>query len=118
MERSTKFIYIGFMTALMTLALMAGLVLVKPAYAVTAAEKQAEAQAALTELNSRQQTLDQASEEYFNSLLAYQQAVEARDSAQTRVDEITSEIADIQEVGIHQSAQRPTMPHRDADARQ
>ena len=96
MERSTKFIYIGFMTALMTLALMAGLVLVKPAYAVTAAEKQAEAQAALTELNSMQQTLDQASEEYFNSLLAYQQAVEARDSAQTRVDEITSEIADIQ----------------------
>lgn len=68
-----------------------------PAYAVTAAEKEAEAQAALNELNAMQETLTQASNRYFEALGEYAAAVEKRDAAQARIDEITAEIEDIQD---------------------
>lgn len=68
-----------------------------PAYAVTAAEKEAEAQAALNELNAMQETLTQASNRYFEALGEYASAVEKRDAAQKRIDEISAEIADIQD---------------------
>ena len=75
---------------------LAGALYTQPAYAVSAAEKQAEAQAALDELASMQVTLDEASERYFACLQEYQQACEARDAAQAEVDELTAEIGEIQ----------------------
>lgn len=69
---------------------------VTPAHAVTAAEKEAEAEAALQQLNSMQETLDKASEEYIHALQEYQEACDARDATQARIDEITDEIAEIQ----------------------
>ena len=68
----------------------------QPAYAVSAAELQAEAQAALDELNAMQATLDEASARYYACLEEYQQAVTARDAAQAEVDELTAEIGSIQ----------------------
>lgn len=66
------------------------------AYAVSAAEKAAEAQDALAQLSAMQLTLDDASQRYFASLSEYQAAVEQRDAAQARVNELTEEISDIQ----------------------
>lgn len=68
-----------------------------PAYGVTAAEKAAEAESALNQLTAMQQTLDEASANYYQSLTDYQQAIEARDASQARIDEISAEIASIQE---------------------
>ena len=70
---------------------------VAPAFAVTAAEKAAEAEGALNQLTAMQQTLDEASNTYYQSLTDYQQAVEARDASQARIDEISDEIASIQD---------------------
>ena len=97
MERSITFKHVGIMASAAALALALGAGAAQPAYAVSAAEKQAEAQVALTELSAMQETLDKASQDYFDALMAYQTAVKARDDAQTRVDEITGEIADIQD---------------------
>ena len=66
------------------------------AHAVTAAEVEAEAQAALTQLNAMQATLDEASNEYLTALTEYQQAYDAMNETQARIDEITEEINDIQ----------------------
>lgn len=66
------------------------------AEAVTAAEKEAEAQQALTELNAMQETLDQASQRYYQSLADYEEAVEQRDAAEQRVEELNADIAEIQ----------------------
>ena len=67
-----------------------------PAYAVTAAEKAAEAEAALTQLYAMQDTLEQKSAEYYQSLIDYQQATEKVEATQARIGELTGEIADIQ----------------------
>lgn len=86
---------IGGLVAATAIAL-AGTLYVQPAYAVSAAEVQAEAQATLDQLAAMQVTLDEASERYFASLQEYQQACEARDAAQAEVDKLTGEISDIQ----------------------
>lgn len=67
-----------------------------PAFGVTAAQKAAEAESALNQLNAMQQTLDEASASYFQSLTEYQQAIEARDASQERIEEISKEIEGIQ----------------------
>jgi len=66
------------------------------AHAVTAAEKAAEAESALTQLYAMQETLEQKSAEYFQSLIDYQAAIEKRDAAQARIDELNAEIRKIQ----------------------
>ncbi len=69
---------------------------VAPAFGVTAAEKEAEAEAALTQLNALQETLDQASNTYLKSLQDYEAACRERDAAQTRINELTDEISEVQ----------------------
>ena len=78
--------------------MLAGVLALQPqqAYAVSAAEKAAEAQAALDQLASMQVTLDQASQRYFACLDEYQKAVADRDAAQAEVNELTDEIGVIQ----------------------
>lgn len=68
----------------------------QPAYAVTAAEKEAEAQEALNELYAMQETLEKASAKYYQSLVEYQQAVERRDIAQINLDDITEKLKNVQ----------------------
>ena len=95
MERSFAKTSCGIVAALVA-ALMAMSLFASPAYAVTAAEKEAEAEAALKQLHSMQETLQQTSSEYYQSLAEYQDAVTMRDIAQARIDEITKEISSIQ----------------------
>ena len=52
------------------------------AYGVTAAEKAAEAEEALTQLYAMQDTLEETSQKYYQSLMEYQQATERCDAAQ------------------------------------
>lgn len=66
------------------------------AYGVTAAEKEAEAEAALNQLYTMQATLDEASNAYLQALTEYQQAVDAQTITQKRINEITDEIGVIQ----------------------
>ncbi len=83
--------------AVLTAALACSVALpVQPALAVTAAEKEAEAQSALVQLNAMQETLNQASANYYQCLFDYQSAVTARDAAEKRVNELTAEISEIQ----------------------
>lgn len=72
------------------------LIPVAPAHAITAAEKEAEAQSALTQLYSMQETLEQKSQAYYQSLADYQKAVEVRDQTSARIDELNGEIDKIQ----------------------
>ena len=74
----------------------ASLLATSPAYAVTAAEKEAEAQEALNQLYAMQETLEQTSAQYYQSLAEYQDAVTLRDQAKKRVKKISNEINDIQ----------------------
>ncbi|WP_346686166.1 coiled-coil domain-containing protein [Enteroscipio rubneri] len=67
------------------------------AHAVTAAEKQAEAEAALASLNAMQEQLDQASADYGQALSEQQEAEDSRDAAQTRIDELNGQISEMQE---------------------
>ncbi|NHM14852.1 coiled-coil domain-containing protein [Xiamenia xianingshaonis] len=66
------------------------------AFAVTSAEKQAEAQAVLASLNTMQAQLDQASNDHYLAVEAQQQAEADAQAAQTRIDEASAEIADLQ----------------------
>ena len=83
--------------AIVAIFALAGTFNTQPAYAVSAAELQAEAQAVLDQLASMQVTLDEASERYFACLQEYQAAVEKRDAAQAEVDKLTTEIGEIQD---------------------
>ncbi len=88
----------GFAAFAVSATLACGCLLpVTPAHAVTAAEKAAEAESALTQLSSMQQTLDEASNNYYQALYAYQEAVETRDATSARIDEISDEISEIQD---------------------
>ena len=79
-------------------ALCASLCITVPsAYAVTAAEKQAEAEEALANLNAMQETLDRLSAEYGEAIAAQEAAEQARDAAKARIDEISAEIDYLQE---------------------
>lgn len=62
----------------------------------TAADKQAEAQTALVTLNSLQDNLNQASNDYVEALADVDAAQAGMEDAQTRIDELNAEIADLQ----------------------
>lgn len=66
-----------------------------PAYAVTAAEKQAEAEEALANLNAMQETLDRLSNEYGEAVMAQEKAEKKRDAAEKRIGEINVELGDL-----------------------
>ncbi|MEC4184597.1 NlpC/P60 family protein [Adlercreutzia sp. R21] len=67
------------------------------AHAVTAAEKQAEASAALEKLNALNEQFDHATETY-NAALMDQEAAQSRmDEAQTRIDEASARIGVLQD---------------------
>ena len=67
------------------------------AHAVTAAEKQAEAAAALEKLNAMQEKLDQASDNYYIALREQEEAQARMDEAQGRIDEATARIGELQD---------------------
>lgn len=69
----------------------------KSALAVTAAEKQAEAEEALANLNAMQETLDRLSAEYGEALAAQEAAEASRDAAEQRINELNVQITDIQD---------------------
>lgn len=86
--------------AFMALVLALGLALVPatPAFAEpTAAEKQAEADAAKEKLESMQQKLDEASNNYYNALDEQKAAEQKVEEAQKKVDEKTAEMEGYQE---------------------
>jgi cell wall-associated NlpC family hydrolase len=66
------------------------------AFATTAAEKQAEAEAALDKLNTLQQKLDVASADYGTALAQQQEAQYKMDEAQGKIDDANAQIADLQ----------------------
>ena len=77
--------------------LACGLMVPQAAFAEPdSASKQAEAQAVLASLNSMQQQLDQASANYGEALAEQEAAQQSADEAQTRIDQINVEIADVQ----------------------
>ena len=96
MEQSHFKLYRGTFAACVLALFVSALLCVPQAFAVTAAEKEAEAQEALTELHALKETLEQTSSEYYQSLAEYQDAVNLRDAAQKRVESIGTEIAGIQ----------------------
>lgn len=63
----------------------------------TSAEKTAEAQAALSTLNSMQQTLDEASANYGKALEEHDAAVAAQEECQQKIDSATEEISQLQD---------------------
>ncbi|MDR2492012.1 MAG: C40 family peptidase [Coriobacteriales bacterium] len=67
------------------------------AFAVTSAEKQAEADATATKLNEWQDELDRASDSYFAALAAHEDALVKMDEAQGRIDAAQSVISYTQE---------------------
>lgn len=62
----------------------------------TAAEKQAEADAALAQLNAMQSSLDNAETNYHDALAEQQAAQEKMAEAQTKIDEASEEISSLQ----------------------
>lgn len=81
-------------------ALLAATLLVPASSAMadpTAAEKQAEAEAKLTELNNMQEQLDQASNDYYQAVEEQQNAEKRVAKAQEKVEAKTKEIAGYQE---------------------
>lgn len=95
MHNSKAFARGAFATFALVIVMVA-LVCVPQAFAVTAAEKEAEAEEALTQLHALQETLEQTSAQYYQSLAEYQDAVNLRDAAQKRVESIGVEISGIQ----------------------
>ena len=98
MECSSRLRFAGGLAAAIMAALLACACMLPaaPAYAVTAAEKEAQAQEALNQLSAMQATLEQASGKYYSSLAEYQAAKDKCDAAQKRIGEISKEIATIQ----------------------
>ena len=66
------------------------------AHAVTAAEKQAEADAALTSLNAMEEKLDEAEANYHTAVSEQEDAQAKMDEAQKRIDEVNGQITDLQ----------------------
>ena len=62
----------------------------------TAADKQAEAERVLANLNAMQQTLDSLSDDYGEALAAQEEAEKNRDAAEARLTEINGKIDDVQ----------------------
>lgn len=84
-------------SAVLIAILCMSLVVPNLAYAdPTAADKQAEADAALEQLNAMQINLNKASDDYFTALEEQEQAQARMDEAQARIDTISVEIATVQ----------------------
>ncbi len=64
------------------------------AHAATAAEKQAEADAALASLNAMEEKLDEAEVNYHTAVSEQEAAQAKMDEAQARIDEVSNQIAD------------------------
>lgn len=88
-----------FITCGLATAAGAGLLSANPlqAYAVTSAEKQAEAAATYDRLQAMEEKLDQASNDYFTALSEQEAAQAKMDEAQEKIDEANVQIADLQE---------------------
>lgn len=99
MQQQTRGMHGASVAARSLLATVLAVTLMAPvtAFADTAAEKQAEAQAALASVNALQEELDKASIAYDEALLAQSDAEAKRDAAQQRLDEVSAQIADLQE---------------------
>lgn len=67
------------------------------AYGVTAAEKQAEAEAALASLNTMESKLDEAEANYHTAVSEQEEAQNKMDEAQARIDEVNVQLADLQD---------------------
>lgn len=85
------------LSALCGTVLVAALSVPATAIASPASEAQAEAEAALASLNSMQQELDRASNDYYAALDEQAQAEQRADEAQVRIDEASGEIAGLQD---------------------
>ena len=70
--------------------------LVPSAHAVTAAEKQAEAEEALANLTAMQESLDRLSNDYGEAVMAQEKAEKKRDKAEARIGEINKEMEEVQ----------------------
>lgn len=83
---------------ILTCALM-GILMVLPqqAHAVTAAEKQAEADAAQAELSQWQVQLDQASDAYYEANTAHDEAIQKMNEAQAQIDAAEAKKATLQD---------------------
>lgn len=88
-------IAVGAVSAVFAASLMVPAI-PQTAYADTAAEKQAEAQETLAQLNAMQESLDKASAAYGDALMAQQEAETNRDQASERIDEINDQISGLQ----------------------
>jgi cell wall-associated NlpC family hydrolase len=91
-----RLIAAGLACILCALAVAASAFLPNNAFAVTAAEKQAEAEEALQRLNAMQDELDRLSAEYGEAMMAKEAAEKERDAAYARVEEIQVEIEALQ----------------------
>lgn len=67
------------------------------AYGVTAAEKQAEAEAALASLNTMEEKLDEAEANYHTAVSEQEEAQNKMDEAQARIDEVNVQLSDLQD---------------------
>jgi peptidoglycan DL-endopeptidase CwlO len=83
--------------AAVTAAMVCGFVAVEPAHADTAAEIQAQADAAQQELSAMEEMANGYYSDYIQSLADYETASTGRDNAKSEVDSINGEISDIQD---------------------
>lgn len=99
---SRRSFLVGGATAAVTLASASTLAFPQSeAYAVTAAQKQAEAQEALKKLDSMQEQLDIASADYYTAIDEQQAAQNRMDEAQVKIDETQARIEEVQEqIGV------------------
>lgn len=102
----------SFFSVCMAVVLAAGLSIpVSTASAVTAQEKQAEADAALVKLNAYQAELEEASANYENAHTEQLEAEQKAEEAQTKIDEETEKITSYQ----GQLAERARSMYRSGD---
>lgn len=88
----------GVLAGFVAATLLASLAVPSLAFAApTAAEKQAEAQAALASLNTMQEKLEQAAIVYDEAVAAQEEAEAKRAEAQARIDEANAQIANLQD---------------------
>ena len=69
----------------------------EPAHAVTAAEKQAEADEVWGQIDALQTSLNEAQAQYDEAVAAHDVAIEKRDEAQQRMDEAAARLEELQE---------------------
>ena len=90
---------LSFALPAIAVAMLAALFIAVPsqAFAVTSAEKQAEADAAYAQLSDMQSVLDSKSDDYYNALHDRDDAIAAMNEAQAREDDANAQIAVLQD---------------------